>query len=106
MTAQEVSTLVRENLNPIIFLINNDGYTIERVIRDGAFNDLHMWKYSELPLIFNGGWGCAIKTEGELEAALQKAREHNNELALIEIQIDRWDCSDSLRELGAAYKQK
>jgi len=57
-------------------------------------------------LIFNGGWGCAVKTEGELEEALQKARERNNELALIEIQIDRWDCSDSLRELGAAYKQK
>ena len=59
-----------------------------------------------MPLIFNGGWGCAVKTEGELEEALQKARERNNELALIEIQIDRWDCSDSLRELGAAYKQK
>ena len=106
MTAQEVSTLVRENLNPIIFLMNNDGYTIERVMQDGAFNDLHMWKYSELPSIFNGGWGCAVKTEGELEEALQKALERNNELALIEIQIDRWDCSDSLRELGAIYKQK
>ena len=30
----------------------------------------------------------------------------NNELALIEIPTDRWDCSDSLRELGATYKQK
>jgi hypothetical protein len=64
-------------------------------MQDGAFNDLHMWKYSKLPLIFNGGWGCAVKTEGELEAALQKARERNNELALIEIQIDSGDCSDT-----------
>jgi TPP-dependent 2-oxoacid decarboxylase len=29
MTAQEVSTMLRYRLNPIIFLINNGAYTIE-----------------------------------------------------------------------------
>ncbi len=43
MTAQEVSTLVRHKLNPIIFLMNNDGYTIERVMNDGLYNDIQMW---------------------------------------------------------------
>src|SRR5207237_10009195 len=32
MTAQELSTLLRYDLKPIIFLINNDGYTMERDI--------------------------------------------------------------------------
>lgn len=31
MTAQEMSTMLRYNQNPIIFLINNEGYTIEVV---------------------------------------------------------------------------
>ena len=32
MTAQELSTILRRSLRPIIFLINNNGYTIERLI--------------------------------------------------------------------------
>lgn len=32
LTAQEVSTMIRRKLNPIIFVICNDGYTIERMI--------------------------------------------------------------------------
>jgi indolepyruvate decarboxylase len=32
MTAQELSTILRRGLKPIIFLVNNNGYTIERLI--------------------------------------------------------------------------
>lgn len=32
MTVQELSTILRLNLKPIVFLVNNDGYTIERLI--------------------------------------------------------------------------
>ena len=33
LTAQELSTLIRTGVKPIIFLLNNSGYTIERCIR-------------------------------------------------------------------------
>ena len=102
-TAQEVSTIIREKLNPIIFVMNNDGYTIERVMVDGAFNDIQMWKYSQLPAVFGGGWGCAVKTEDDLEAALLKAKQRKNDFALIEIQLDRFDCSEAARMYGARY---
>jgi len=36
MTAQEVSVMIRYRVNPIIFLINNKGYTIEVEIHDGV----------------------------------------------------------------------
>ncbi|MDY7024360.1 MAG: thiamine pyrophosphate-binding protein, partial [Cyanobacteriota bacterium] len=45
MTCQELSTIIRLGLNPIIFLINNDGYTVERMIHDGSYNDIQPWKY-------------------------------------------------------------
>lgn len=100
MTAQELSTIIRYRLNPIIFVSNNSGYTTERVIMDGPYNDLQMWKYHMLPEIFGGGWGCEVKTEGELEEALQRAKNNPDSLALIEICLDKWDCSDNLRKLG------
>ncbi len=104
MTAQEVSTLVRHRLNPIIFVMNNDGYTIERMLHDGAFNDLQMWKYHLLPDVFGGGHGCDVRTEGDLEDALKKAESNTDALMLIEVHLDRLDCSESLKNLKQAFQ--
>jgi indolepyruvate decarboxylase len=104
MTCQEVSTLIRHRLNPIIFLINNDGYQIERVFNDGPYNDLQMWKYHRLPEVFGGGWGCEVKTEGELEAALAKAKGQADSLALIEVRLDKLDFSAPLSRMAKALR--
>lgn len=104
MTAQEVSTIIREKLNSVIFVMNNDGYTIERAMVDGAFNDLQMWRYSQLPAVFGGGWGCVVKTEDDLEDALLRVQQRKTEFALIEIQLDRFDCSDAVRMYATKYK--
>jgi len=105
MTCQEVSTLIRQGLNPVIFVINNDGYQIERVFNDGPYNDLQMWKYHRLPEVFGGGWGCEVKTEGELEAALARAKAERDSLALIEVRLDRLDFAAPLRRMEAALKR-
>lgn len=34
VTCQDLSTMIRNHLKPVIFLINNEGYTIKRVISD------------------------------------------------------------------------
>ncbi len=104
MTAQELSTIIREKLNPVIFVMNNEGYTIERVMADGAFNDLQSWRYSELPAVLGGGWGCVVQTEADLEAALLRTSQRKTELALIEVRLDRMDCSEAARMYGARYK--
>ncbi|KAL8755415.1 MAG: hypothetical protein Q9199_003668 [Rusavskia elegans] len=56
LTAQEVSTMIRQGLNPIIFLINNEGYTIERYIHgfEASYNDISQWKYTDLIPTFGG----------------------------------------------------
>ena len=50
VTAQELSTILRHNLKPIIILINNDGYTVERMIlgENATYNDINMWRYARL----------------------------------------------------------
>jgi TPP-dependent 2-oxoacid decarboxylase len=99
MTVQELSTIIRQGLNPIIFLMNNDGYAIERVFHEGPYNDLQMWRYHKLPEVFGGGWACEVWTEGELEEAWRRALSLPDQLAFIEVHLDRQDYWESLMKL-------
>ena len=104
LTAQEVSTMIRYELNPIIFLINNGGYTIEVEIHDGLYNNIKNWDYAGLVEVFNAGqgkgWSSRVKTVGELAKAIAQAESHQG-LALIECVIDRDDCTKELLEWGS-----
>lgn len=103
LSAQEVSTMIRYELRPIIFVINNRGYTIEVEIHDGPYNNIKNWDYAGLMNVFNAengnGWGTRVETEEELAAAIDKAIAHNGP-SLIECIIDRDDCSKELLEWG------
>jgi TPP-dependent 2-oxoacid decarboxylase len=99
VTCQDLSTMIRNNLKPIIFLINNDGYTIERVIVDHPYNDIQPWHYHKLVEVFGGTPGFDVRTEGELEDALSKAA-NTDGLVFIEIHTGRMDCPESLRSAG------
>jgi len=103
VTGQELSSMIRHKKNPVLFLINNEGYTIERVILDGAFNDIQPWNYSKLPEVFSGKEGSACKVEGELEDKLKTLP--SKELAFFEVFCDRWDCSEALKKAGQAMAE-
>jgi indolepyruvate decarboxylase len=99
VTCQDLSTMIRNHLKPVIFLINNDGYTIERVIVDHSYNDIQPWHYHKLAEVFGGGQGFDVHTEGELEDALRKAATADG-LVFVEIHTGRLDCPESLRSAG------
>ena len=54
VTAQELSTILRHDYKPVIFLINNGGYTIERgyLGKTETYNDIANWAYADLPKVF------------------------------------------------------
>ena len=99
VTCQDLSTIIRNGLRPVVFLVNNDGYTIERVICDRSYNDIQPWAYHKLPELFGGGTSFDVFTEGQLEEALAHAAS-SDELVFIEIHTGRLDCSESLRRAG------
>jgi indolepyruvate decarboxylase len=99
VTCQELSTIIRSRLKAVIFLLNNDGYTIERVICERPYNNLQPWRYHKLVDVFGGGLGLDVRTEGELEAALEKAATADG-LVFIEVHTDRMDCPEALRSAG------
>ena len=45
LTVQELSAMIRHGLKPIIFVLNNSGYTIERYLhgKTRKYNDISNW---------------------------------------------------------------
>jgi len=104
LTAQEVSTMIRHGADPVIFLLNNRGYTIEVEIHDGPYNNIKNWDYAGLMEVLNAGEGNGLglraRTAGELADAIAKALSHLGPV-LIECALDRDDCTPELLEWGS-----
>jgi indolepyruvate decarboxylase len=78
LTATAIGTMGRYGLKPIIFVLNNEGYMVERALEanpDWVYNDLAPWNYHALPAALGcQGWFTAkVTTLGELDAALARA---------------------------------
>ncbi|AOV98151.1 indole-3-pyruvate decarboxylase [Edwardsiella hoshinae] len=80
LTVQEISQFARHGVKPIIFILNNDGYLIERLLcQDGEadYNNLVPWQYAQLPQALGcQGWFCARVTTCEaLDEAIRHAEQ-------------------------------
>jgi indolepyruvate decarboxylase len=78
LTANDVGTMGRNGLKPIIFVLNNGGYMVERALEenpDWVYNDLAAWNYHTLPAALGcRDWFTAkVTTLGEFDAALARA---------------------------------
>jgi indolepyruvate decarboxylase len=110
LTAQELSSILRYDLTPIIFLLNNDGYTIERLIlgEKSSYNDIQPWKYASLCDVLSNKdnhVGYRVTSMEELEAALAAVSERNR-CCFVEVMLERMDAPDSLRRLGPLYARQ
>jgi indolepyruvate decarboxylase len=83
----------RHDCKPVIFLINNGGYTIERgyMGKTSDYNDIARWAYTELPKVFRPdttAQSFVVKTVADLERALCAP---NDSLILIGSVMDPYD---------------
>jgi len=108
LTCQEVSTIISHDLKPIIFLINNKGYLIERTIlgKTSPANDVADWHYSELPKVFareakTPPLCLLVKTIQELHKAIDQATNYKG-LVFIEAELPKFDALEGLKKLGGA----
>ncbi|MFJ2267880.1 alpha-keto acid decarboxylase family protein [Streptomyces sp. NPDC087849] len=79
LTAQEISQMGRNGLKPVVFLLNNNGFLIERLLckdPDIEYNDLAQWRYADLPRALGcDNWYTARATTlAELDEALKQAQ--------------------------------
>jgi indolepyruvate decarboxylase len=97
LTAQEVGQFGRMGLQPVIFILNNSGYLIERLLSKypaSAYNDVAPWRYTELPHALGcDGWFTArAATCGELDQALETAATRGG-AAYIEVVTGAYEAS-------------
>ena len=104
LTAQEVSTMIRHELNPIIFCICNDGYTIERYIHgmDAVYNDIQKWNYKDLVAAFGAKKDryktFQVKTKDELHALFEdKTFSSAPYLQFVELYMPKEDAPAALK---------
>jgi indolepyruvate decarboxylase len=93
MTVQELSTVLRHDLKPFIFVINNSGYTVERAVlgKDAEYNDVANWRYSELPHVFSRDKKAethVVQTSNELQRVLDSS---HSEMVFVESVMDKYD---------------
>jgi TPP-dependent 2-oxoacid decarboxylase len=99
MTGVEISTITRYGLNPIVIVLNNDGYGTERPILDGTFNNIQPWRYRHITELIGAGRKFDVHTETELEAALNQSQAHLESFCIIEVHLDPHDISTALKRL-------
>ncbi|WP_042350661.1 alpha-keto acid decarboxylase family protein [Bacillus massiliigorillae] len=91
LTAQEISSMLYYGCKPIIFVLNNDGYTIEKYLNvktEGQkYNQIPRWSYTKLAEAFGGNaFTVTVRTYGELDKAIIQAEtECTERLCIIEM---------------------
>jgi TPP-dependent 2-oxoacid decarboxylase len=107
MTGMEISTISRFALNPLIIVLNNNGYGTERPMLDGPFNDILPWNYYRIPEIIGHGKAFLIETEGQLEDSLSAAEKfYSKDLCILDVRLDPHDGSPALQRLTESLGKK
>lgn len=106
MSGMELSTVARYGLNPIVVVLDNDGYGTERPMLDGAFNDVHRWNFAQIPDVLGAGLGIKAETEAEMAEALTQAKANAGGFTIIQAMLDRNDRSAALQRLTARLHEQ
>ena len=106
MTGMELSSIVRQRLNPVVIVLNNAGYGTERHIHDGPFNDVLVWNYHKLPEVLGAGRAFLVETEAQLDAALDAAAKHTESYCLLDVRLAPLDHSAALGRLAERLSKR
>ncbi|KAF4338011.1 pyruvate decarboxylase [Fusarium beomiforme] len=109
LTIQALADMLRWDLKPIIFVLNNGGYTVERLIhgKEAFYNEVAILDYSLLGKTFGPAFESKyhgpVKTCGDLSALLQDSSFGNAGcLELVELILPPLDAPSAVIKTGAA----
>ncbi|OBC16423.1 indolepyruvate decarboxylase [Mycobacterium sp. 852013-50091_SCH5140682] len=109
LTIQELGTFGREGLAPVVVVVNNDGYTVERAIHGATaeYNDITAWHWSDLPAALGVADALTfrVSTCGELDDALTAAAATGDRMVFIEAVLARMDIPPLLTELAQSASE-
>jgi len=100
MTGSEFSSHIRHGLNTIVIILNNKGYSTERAIMDGKFNDIHNWHYEKIVDLMNGGVGQFVANPQGFEKFFNRALEDKEQSHVLNVQLSPEDMSPVMRSIA------
>ena len=106
MTGTELSTCVRQGIAPIVVVLNNEGYSTEREILEGPFNDIANWNYHKVCEFVGGGVGTEVRTHGEVVHALKAAITDPAQMHVLNVRLSPSDRSAAMRRLAGRLADK
>ncbi|MCF6173941.1 MAG: thiamine pyrophosphate-dependent enzyme, partial [Campylobacteraceae bacterium] len=100
LTAQELSIIARYNLNVTVFLINNNGYTIERAIHGAnqSYNDIAVWKYPDFAKSLGVNKTISIKNFKDFMKNIENI--NKNGPKMVELFFDKLDFPPLLKQIS------
>ena len=100
MTGTELSTAARLKLNPIVIVFNNKGYSTERYILEGPFNNIASWRFDKLGEVMGPMNGYDVHNEEQFEAAWHSAVATTDRPSILNVHLRADDPSPALRRLA------
>jgi indolepyruvate decarboxylase len=104
LTVQELGTIGYHHLKPIVVLVNNDGYTIERITHGlrAEYNEIADWRWPKVPAALGvpNPLVLTARSWGDLDRALSEAVATTDRLVLIEAFTGKDDIPPALKLLA------
>lgn len=105
LTVQELGRLLGHPSGPVVLLLDNDGYTVERKIQspEAVYQDIPRWEWTALPAALGAPPSTRVHdvgTPGELRAALDAAADASAG-HFVRVRLDRHDAPRLLVALAA-----
>lgn len=110
LTIQEMGSMLRDGQTPLILLLNNDGYTVERAIHGAAqrYNDIASWNWTQIPQALNAAQQaeCWRVTQAIQLAEVLERLERPQRLSFIEVMLPKADLPELLRTVTRALEAR
>ncbi|EGT8914561.1 alpha-keto acid decarboxylase family protein [Salmonella enterica] len=110
LTIQEMGSMLRDGQAPVILLLNNDGYTVERAIHGAAqrYNDIASWNWTQIPPALNAAQQaeCWRVTQAIQLAEVLERLARPQRLSFIEVMLPKADLPELLRTVTRALEAR
>ncbi|EBA6062487.1 alpha-keto acid decarboxylase family protein [Salmonella enterica] len=110
LTIQEMGSMLRDGQAPVILLLNNDGYTVERAIHGAAqrYNDIASWNWTQIPPALNAAQQaeCWRVTQAIQLAEVLERLARPQRLSFIEVMLPKADLLELLRTVTRALEAR
>ncbi|PXM66726.1 alpha-keto acid decarboxylase family protein [Salmonella enterica] len=107
---QEMGSMLRDGQAPVILLLNNDGYTVERAIHGAAqrYNDIASWNWTQIPPALNAAQQaeCWRVTQAIQLAEVLERLARPQRLSFIEVMLPKADLPELLRTVTRALEAR